>query len=49
MVVLSDLLKAQEMNRIDLIKIDIQGAEGLALAGLHKTLRDSKSLVVFST
>jgi FkbM family methyltransferase len=48
MVVLDDLLKDQKINRIDLIKMDIQGAEGLALAGLHETLKQAKSLVVFS-
>jgi FkbM family methyltransferase len=48
MIVLDDLLKDQKIGRIDLIKMDIQGAEGLALAGLHETLKYSKSLVVFS-
>jgi hypothetical protein len=48
MIVLDDLLKDQKIDRIDIIKMDIQGAEGLAIAGLQETLKHSKSLAVFS-
>jgi FkbM family methyltransferase len=48
MIVLDDLLKEQQIDRIDLIKMDIQGAEGLAVAGLRETLKKAKSLIVFS-
>lgn len=48
MVVLDDLLQEQKVDRLDIIKMDIQGAEGLALAGLRNTLKNSSSLVVFS-
>jgi FkbM family methyltransferase len=33
-------------DRIDLIKMDIQGAEGLALAGMNRILRDNSQLTI---
>lgn len=48
MVVIDDLLREQQIERVDLIKMDIQGAEGLALRGLRQTLQKPGSLIVFS-
>jgi len=48
MISMDDLLREQSIGQIDLIKMDIQGAEGLALRGLAKTLEQPGALTIFS-
>jgi len=39
---LDDLLDAQKMDSVDLMKMDIEGAEALALAGLKRSLAEGR-------
>jgi FkbM family methyltransferase len=45
-VALDDLLAQEGIQHVDVIKIDVQGAEGLVLAGARETLRRSPGLVL---
>jgi len=47
MVDLDSLLSANGVDHVDLIKLDIQGAEGLALRGLAKTIARNNNLTLF--
>jgi len=47
MVDLDSLLTANGIDRVHLIKMDIQGAEGLALRGMAKTLTGNPDIVLF--
>jgi FkbM family methyltransferase len=44
---LDNLLAAGGITRVDLIKMDIQGAEGLALRGMANTLARNPNIVLF--
>jgi FkbM family methyltransferase len=48
MVDLDSLLAANGIDRVDLIKMDIQGAEGLALRGMAKTLANNATIVLIA-
>src|SRR5207249_469475 len=43
---LDTLVKEQGISRIDLLKINIEGAEGAALAGMHETMPLVRNVVV---
>ncbi len=43
-----DLLAGLGIDRVDCIKMDVQGFEGQVLAGLERTIRNSGSLVMLS-
>lgn len=43
---LDDLLAEKGLSRVDIMKIDIQGAEALALEGMLATLRDNRKIQV---
>jgi FkbM family methyltransferase len=45
---LDDFLAAAGIERVDFVKIDVQGFEGEALAGLERTLRRSPGLVMLA-
>lgn len=45
-VALDDLLASKNIGAVDLIKVDVQGSEGLVVAGLENTLRVSPSVVL---
>ncbi|MCU1337789.1 MAG: methyltransferase, FkbM family [Bryobacterales bacterium] len=45
-VALDDLLVQKGIQQVDFMKIDVQGAEGLVLAGARETLRRSTSLTL---
>jgi FkbM family methyltransferase len=45
---LDDFCKQQSIEKIDVIKMDIQGAEGLALDGMKETLRNNKHIKMFT-
>jgi len=44
---LDDFLTEKDFNRVDLVKMDIQGAEGLVLKGMKNTLRKNKNIKLF--
>jgi hypothetical protein len=48
MIDLDRLLAQQAITRVQLIKMDIQGAEGLALRGMTATLANNPALVIFA-
>ena len=48
MVDLDRLLADNEITKVDVIKIDIQGAEALALRGMSRTLADNPHIVIFT-
>lgn len=43
---IDDFVKLQELKKIDVIKIDIEGAEMKAFNGMTETLRNSRPLIV---
>ncbi len=43
-----DVLAGLGIDRVDLIKMDVQGFEGKVLSGLERTMRNSDSLVLLS-
>jgi len=47
LVIGDEHLKAEGINRIDLIKVDIEGYERYALLGLAKTLEENRPIVAF--
>ncbi len=48
MVDLDHLLAENGIHHVDLIKMDIQGAEALALKGMSRTLAENPGLVIFA-
>lgn len=46
MVTLDQLLDREGVKRVDLIKMDIQGAEGLALQGMMETLKANPKIIL---
>ena len=48
MVDLDGLLADNGVNKVDVIKMDIQGAEGLALRGMSRTLADNPQIVILT-
>ena len=46
MVTLDDLLEREGVRKVDVIKMDIQGAEALALKGMRRTLRTPGKLTL---
>jgi FkbM family methyltransferase len=44
---LDDLVQQHGLNRLDLLKVDVEGAEGRLLRGARNTLRDLRPLVLF--
>lgn len=42
-----DFVKEKQIKKIDLIKMDVEGYEPLALLGLNKTLKEKRPLVFF--
>jgi len=48
MIDLDHLLAENNIHHVDLIKMDIQGAEALALKGMSQTLADNPGLVIFA-
>lgn len=45
---IDDYLKSINTNRVDLIKIDVQGFEAEVIAGLEQTIRSSPKLILLS-
>jgi len=45
---LDAFIQGHDVPRVDFIKMDIQGAEGLALAGMKKTIGDNGHLMMFT-
>ena len=43
---LDDVVREQSLTRVDVIKMDIEGAEELALRGAERTLRDHRPLLL---
>jgi FkbM family methyltransferase len=48
LVALDDLLAAQGLPRVDILKMDIQGAEGRAFEGMRGALRANPAIVVLT-
>src|ERR1039457_7406337 len=48
MIDLDHLLGENGIHQVNLIKMHIQGAEGLALKGMSQTLADNPDLVIFT-
>lgn len=48
MIDLDHLLAENGIHQVDLIKMDIQGAEALALKGMSQTLADNPNVVIFT-
>jgi FkbM family methyltransferase len=44
---LDDFVKEYNINKVDVIKMDIQGAEGLALLGMNDVLVKNKTIKIF--
>jgi len=45
---LDDYIKNAGIDKVNIIKMDIQGAEGLALQGMHEVLTKNKDLTIFT-
>ena len=45
-IVLDDFVKANQLTRIDFIKMDIEGAEGFAIRGMQQTLANFKPAIL---
>jgi len=45
---LDNFLKKRGIAKLDVIKMDIQGAEGLAIRGMKETLKNSEKLKIFT-
>lgn len=45
---LDDFCHQQQLQKIDIIKIDVQGAEGLVLEGMKTVIRNNPKLTIFS-
>ena len=46
MTTVDDIVKRHNMDRVDLIKMDIQGSEGLAIQGMTETLRRNPHVMI---
>ncbi len=44
---LDNILKSEELDRVDLIKIDVEGAEYLVLRGAEQTIRKYQPVIIF--
>jgi len=48
LITLDAFIKEHTIPKVDFIKMDIQGAEGLAIAGMKKTIGDNPHLMMFT-